>query len=351
MSRFMQSLWLAGVVDSGARCPGGGSAATPARAPGLRSVVMGIYRLSCNCVGQWRVQRILLLFAQLVPTSEDFVAGPIYSGPQKADQDSRFLSLWRVVLLGLLRNCHSSGSSHFTAFHGTSLSSCGGPGVLAAGDVPLAPLSHRPANPGGCLPIPGCVPGIVVSQQLGPAFQSPSQFTAGPRHAAHPAWVCGGAVPRGMPLFWFLGLQISPGGTPPSRQSGPGHRAPTRGPAFLPRLSFPSGWNPRGTPLKAPRAPRRLSARAPAQPTPPQSAAGTSLTSLGDPEGLRRRGLPFSGSHAARADLGGSRLPGGSDAAAPGQRHQVCVRRSRGHQGLRLWARVAPPHQFTGLAP
>ncbi|KAJ1152448.1 hypothetical protein NDU88_005223 [Pleurodeles waltl] len=73
------------------------------------------------------------------------------------------------------------------------------------------------------------------------------------------------------------------------------------------------------------------------------------LTSPGDPEGPRRRGIPFSGSHATRADLGGSRLLGGSDAAAPGQRHQVCARRSRGHQGLRLW--VAPPHQFMGLAP
>ncbi|KAJ1165702.1 hypothetical protein NDU88_006119 [Pleurodeles waltl] len=41
-----------------------------------------------------------------------------------------------------------------------------------------------------------------------------------------------------------------PRGTPPSRRSGPGHRAPTRGPAFLPRLSFPSGWNPGGTPLE-----------------------------------------------------------------------------------------------------
>ncbi|KAJ1103698.1 hypothetical protein NDU88_001119 [Pleurodeles waltl] len=103
----------------------------------------------------------------------------------------------------------------FIAFHGASLSSCGGPGVLAAGDVPLVPLSHRPANPGGCLPVPRCVPGIVVSQQLGPAFQSPSQFTAGPRHAVHPAWVHGGAVPRGMPPFWFPGCQISPRGPPP----------------------------------------------------------------------------------------------------------------------------------------
>ncbi|KAJ1152373.1 hypothetical protein NDU88_005148 [Pleurodeles waltl] len=36
MSRFMQSRWLAGVVDSGARCPGGGSAGS-----GTRSLVSG----------------------------------------------------------------------------------------------------------------------------------------------------------------------------------------------------------------------------------------------------------------------------------------------------------------------
>ncbi|KAJ1150694.1 hypothetical protein NDU88_003484 [Pleurodeles waltl] len=76
--------------------------------------------------------------------------------------------------------------------------------------------------------------------------------------------------------------------------------------------------------------------------------ARTPLTSPGDPEGLLRRGIPFSGFLAVRAGLGGSPLLGSSDAAALDQCRRVCVWRSPGRQAPRLCVRVAPPHQFVG---
>ncbi|KAJ1092670.1 hypothetical protein NDU88_005780 [Pleurodeles waltl] len=219
-------------------------------------------------------------------------------------------------------------------------------------------------------------PHLFWDPEVGPGFQVPLALEG-----------CFTRAPAQLPLIWFIAFHsisrsitllmwwargprrgrrsscasLSPPdeswGWSPRSPMHPGERgASAAGPGISIALSVHRGPSARrgGCPHCGPPAARwnrHPSARAPARPTPSQSAAGTSLTSLGDPEELRRRGPPFSGSHAARADLRGSRPPGGSDATAPGQRHQVCARRSRGHQGLRPWARAAPSHPFTGPAP
>ncbi|KAJ1154083.1 hypothetical protein NDU88_006839 [Pleurodeles waltl] len=200
-------------MDSGARCPGGGSAAAPARAPGLRVV--------------------------LLPA------------------------------LGPLRSCHPSSSSCFTA-HCSPHS--GGPGgSRRRGRYSCASLTTRRV-PGVASLFLEVFRALWRLSSWAPAHLSPSQFAAGSRHAAHSTWESGGGCATGDAPIWAPWPPGGPQGTPPPRRPGPGHRAPTRGPAFFPRLSFPSRWIPRGTPLKAP---RRTSARAPARPTPLQPAAGT----------------------------------------------------------------------------
>ncbi|KAJ1165176.1 hypothetical protein NDU88_005605 [Pleurodeles waltl] len=136
------------------------------------------------------------------------------------------------------------------------------------------------------------------------AHPSPPQFAAGPWHAAHSGrgGHTAGDAPLGLP-----GLRA---GRRPSRVS-------------LSRLDGFLGGPPsrrlgrRAVPAHGPRHGQR--------PLSQPQVARTPLTSPGDPEGLLRRGIPFSGLLATRAGLGGSPLLGGSDAAAPDQRHPVRV--------------------------
>ncbi|KAJ1108592.1 hypothetical protein NDU88_005968 [Pleurodeles waltl] len=172
----------------------------------------------------------------------------------------------------LLHSCHSSGSSYCTAHYSPHV---GGQGFSLREMFFLRLSLTAQRTLGVASPFPDASRGLWCLSCWARRFNRPLSSPRAPGTPPTTPGCVGGAVLRGMPLFWFPGRQISPRGPPLSRRSGPGHRAPTRGPAFPPRLSFPSGWNPGGTPLKAPRAPRRHSAWAPARPTPLQLAAGT----------------------------------------------------------------------------